>query len=390
MPSYTLKRFARMQTLKSIKPSALHVFLQPYGNYFAARGFDIELITEHMFPDYCKDLVSILGYPDADTPQRLIDALYHVDGMSTPSGMEVLLKEYGDAGYRFDDPEPTPVDIAVHAWIMDSSLFEKIYAKQQQFAWKRFRVHVPEDSVNIESMFNASGLTELENELNDWSETNKLGRHCKIFELPGIGERCFIIRRGQPYSRVSAITKGRSSSIVFQPETFDIVICNFKGNELHISARSKGIRDIYRRLIGRHLFANEDFFSTRPVYTLYPIASKGKEALYCNDIPGMVDVKVKKLEVKISGLDKSLVFKAPDVCSTPEFMQQLSADSNIKMAEFLIKFDDNCRPRCVEIIPPNVLRYRREGDMYPLGQLLKSRGFVIRENYGGMNNGRPV
>jgi len=377
-----------MQTLRSIAPSNLHAFLSPYSAYFNTRGFDLELISEHTFANNCKALISILGYPDSETPQGLIDALYHVNTMATQAGMDILVEEFGNAGHIFDDPESTPADIAVLAWITNKELFEKVFAKQHELSWRIFRVYSPEGNSSIESAYYADGLSALETALNDWSEMNRLGRHCKVFQIPSHGERCYIVRRGQPYSRVSAITKGRSSSIVFQPETFDIVICDFIQDQLHVSAATKATRDTYRKLFSEHMFGDEHFFSNKPVYTLGPIASKGKESLYCDDIPGLVDVKLRQVEMSIGGGSKlSTIWKGTDVYLNTDFIRNVSSDSNISMASIAIKFEDGNRPRSAEVRPPNILRYRRDGDVRLIGHLLRSRGFVIKENHGGLLNG---
>lgn len=47
-------------------------------------------------------------------------------------------------------------------------------------------------------------------------------------------EHYYIIRRSQPYTRVSAIDGGKSSSIVFQPEAFDIVAYDVRMQQLRI------------------------------------------------------------------------------------------------------------------------------------------------------------
>ena len=373
MATYDLKKFARVHILKSIKPAHLAAFFEQYRDYFAGRGFDLSRIGSDMSAEDFTSMLSVLMNPDNDTPQRLIDALYHINEMATSEGMETLITEYGKAGYVFDDPDPTPADVAVCAWTMNSRLFETVYAKLTRLKPRVYRFYQGASNGSSEPL-GEDAVAALENDLNDWSEKNKLGRYCKVFPILGDGDHCYIVRRGKPHARVSTITKGESSCAFFQPETFDAVAYDVETGQLRVAAGTRGTLELYRTAFGKHMFGSEGHFPDARLYDLQSLLAKGRECLFCDDIPGMVDVKLRKIQLSLGGgYDGSIIWEASDVYEIPEFITKTAPDAEVVMAAFAIKFAGCTRARTSEVKPPNSLKYRRDGDGRIMERWLRAR-----------------
>lgn len=378
MASYSLKRFARIQIIKAITPRNLRMFLSPYAEYLRRRGFEIGQIGDDLTDSDARGLLSVLVHPDPGIPQSLVEALYHVDEMATSSGMELIVSEFRQAGHVVRCIPPTPADIAVVAWITDSSLFEQVCAKQHHRSARTFRLHAGRPVDGIVKPLDERGIAAYEHDLNDWSDALLLGRHCKVFPFIDEHEHCYIIRRGQPYARFTAIDGGRSSSVVFQPETFDIVAYDLRMRQLRISSNSMGTRDIYRRLAGLHLFGDENHFSDRPLFSLLPLARKGKDALVCDDVPGLLEVKLRKIQIADGTAHRNTVtWEGADVYKNPEFIQRCSQDARISRVLLGFLLAGATRARSFELRPPNVIMLPRDEDIVPIGQFLKFRGFII-------------
>lgn len=379
MATYDLKRFARVYILKSVKPAHLAEFFEPYREYFASRRFDLSKIGSNMSTEDFNDMLGVLINPDTDTPQRLIDALYHVDEMATSEGMETLIAEYGKAGYVFDDPDPTPADVAVCAWTMNSRLFESTYAKLSRLKPRAYRYYQGASNGHSEPL-GEQALLALENDLNDWSEKNKLGRYCRVFPFIGSGDHCYIVRRGKPHARVSTINKGESSCAFFQPETFDAVAYDLETGQLRVAAgNAKGAAKLYRTAFGKHMFGSEDHFVEASIYDLQSLLNKGRECLLCDDIPGMVGVKLCKIQVSLGGgHDGSTTWEASDIYEIPEFSEKIAPDAEVVMASFAVKFAGSTRARTSEVRPPCSLKCGRDGDGRILGNWLRARGLAGR------------
>lgn len=377
MATYDLKRFARAHILKAIAPKNLVSFFQPYGDYFEQRGFDMSLIREEMKSEDFNVLLRVLINPDLDTPQRLIDALYHVNEMATQEGMEILLAAYEEAGYSFDDPDPTPADLAVQAWMMNGRLFETTCANQYKLKPRAYRVYQSADGDGGSTPTGGEVLAAFESDLNDWFERRKRGRHCKVFPFPGDRDCCYIIRHGEPYARVSTINKGESSCVFFQPEKFDTLIYDLATGRLRIGASSKPTRELYRSAFGMHFFGDGDYFPESQLFTLQPLITSGRESLYCNDIPGLQHITLKRVQVRLDGgYGLRVTYDSADVFDDPRFLRATPSDAVVVEATLSVKFAGEGRARSTEIRTPNIIECRRDGDEVILDRWLRERGFI--------------
>jgi len=378
MATYDLKKFARVHILKSIKPTRLAAFFGQHHDYFATRDFDLSKINSEMSDEDFTSMLSVLMNPDNETPQSLIDALYHVNEMATAEGMETLIAEYGKAGYVFDDPDPTPADIAVCAWTMNSRLFETIYAKLARLKPRTYRFYQGMSNGHSHPL-EEDRIAALEEDLNDWSERNKLGRHCKVFPILSDNDHCYIVRRGKPHARVSTIARGESSCAFFQPETFDAVAYDTTTGQLRVAAGTKGALDLYRTAFGKHIFGSEDHFSDTRLYDLQQLLTRGRECLVCDDIPGMHDVKLRKLQVSMGGNGGSITWESSDLFDIPDLLKQIAPDADVLAASFAVKFAGCTRARTSEVKPPNSIKYRRDGDGRLLEMWLRERMPVTKK-----------
>jgi hypothetical protein len=135
--TFNLRRFCRHDALSCIEPTHLLRLLEPYKDYFAGRGF--------VLPDLScpridlQRLLGILVTPDADTPPRLMDALYYIHAMSTGEGMDLLLPEVDVTGCQ---PsllgEYHAADIAVKAWLDNPEMVQRKHAELHMRDFRAF------------------------------------------------------------------------------------------------------------------------------------------------------------------------------------------------------------------------------------------------------------
>lgn len=115
MPTFRLRHFAAPEALKAMAPSRLIALLSGFSDYLSAREFTLPANGADI--DY-ESLNRILMTPDDSVPPSMVDALYFVDEMAHPEGMDRILDE---AALREIDLQleenPTPADVAVAAWL---------------------------------------------------------------------------------------------------------------------------------------------------------------------------------------------------------------------------------------------------------------------------------
>lgn len=381
MSNYALKRFANVDVLRSVSPKHLVPFLQSHADYLTARQIEIPE-SEEMFDDFdYGSLVEVLLTPTGDTPPNMIDSLYYVNEMATEAGMDAILRELAQNGRFIDEVDSTPVDIAVQAWMIDSRLVERAYARQFVHKPKTFLHFYADASSGRFSEPADETLRMMESDLDDWFEKHKRGRNSRVFMFPRGEDFCFLIRHGEPFTRVPRIHEGESSSLFFQPEKHDVVVYKPGTGELRINNTTKGVRDLYRQTIGKHVFGNPEHFPDCGRYTLEPLRTDGARSLVHTGIQGIVDIKLTEIQFDMGGAYNTIrTIKADDVFAMLQLCgEAMPEDVAILKASFRIWFSDSKRPRTVVIKPSNVAQYLRDGDGDLIEQWLRSCKFIMDE-----------
>ncbi len=382
MGNYVLRRFGSADILRSVAHGSLIEFLTPYSDYLAARGLEVtEGGTDADSFDF-ETLAVILAAPSEETPPKLIDALFYINEMATESGMESLLLELASQGTIINQPDPTPADVALRAWLLDPELVERCHGRQYVHKLRAFLTFYPDANPSeTPKAANAFCLPAIEADLDDWFEKNKMGRHSKVFLLEGRRDLCFLIRRGEPFTRVPSILNGESSSQFFQPERHDVVIYKPETGELRVNAKTKGIRALYRQVIGKHLFGDAEYFPDNGRYTLTPLRTEGPLSLTCRDIPGITGIRLKEIQFDIGGaFNRTITIRSDDVFADLQSDPDLFPErGRISRASFGVRFMDSKRERTVVIKPDNTAKYSRDGDGDLIEQWMRARKFILED-----------
>ena len=378
MGTYNLRRFSEPEGLKAIDKKNLLNLLKPYKPSLTKQGFSFPSKGDNSDLDYEK-LIRVFMSPD-DIEKELINALYHIHEMATPDDMDVLLAEAERKSIQLEGAEPTPADIAVQMWLKDKDLLERKHAEQYLVNPRSFEYFQTKASpIPQFKQPSTQVLTALEKALDDWFEAKKRGRDSKIFVYQKEDGVWILVRHAEPYKREGSIEKGKSSSVFYRPEKYDVLVYDPSIGELRVNARSQAEKNLYRKQFGLHLFGNEEFFPGSTKYSLDPLRDAGKASLACTDIEGMEWVKLKEVRFRWSGAPGIIeIQKADDVFAAIESRKySMPAKAQIYRASFLVQFTDSKTPRTVTIRPSNIADYTRDDDSVIVEDWLIKRGFII-------------
>jgi len=368
--------------LKAITRAHLLQLLSPYRDYFTGRGVVLPSPEDADSLDY-EGLVRVFMAPDIDTPPPLAEALYMINEMATPEGMDELLVEAEQRGVTLDEGQDhTPGDVAVQVWLRDRDLLERKHAEQFLVRPRSFEYF--QTKVSPVPRFHMPGgeaLAALESHLDDWFEGKKRGRGCRVFPYQKEDGVWFLVRHGEPFKREGAIEAGQSSSVFYRPEKHDVLVYTPAIGELRMNARSKGEKQLYCETFGFHLFGDENFFPGAGKYTLEPLRTDGEASLVCTDVEGMDWVKLKEVRFLWGGAETEIeIRKANDIFAALATGQRtMPAKPRIIRASFQVKFSDSRTPRMVTIRPSNIAEYTRDDDSAVVEEWLSRRGFIQLE-----------
>jgi hypothetical protein len=384
LATFKLTQFSHPEILKQVAPKRLLKLLSPHAKFLASRGLPLPTKTGPIVLD-CEILATILMSPDAVDmlPKPLIEALYFIDEMATPQGMDSLLQEAKRQDLKLDDGEDhSPADVAVQVWLIDRDVLERKHAERHLTRPRSFEYYQADgDEVPAFAVPTDAALRALEQDLDDGFEKKKRGRGARVFAFPSDNEIWFLIRHGDPYKREGSIESGKPSSVFYRPEKFDVVVYQRAVGEIRIHAGSPWEREMYRRQFGKHLFGDDNFFPGDRKYTLAPLRESGADCLKCFDVEGIEWVKLIEVQYFWGGEHGEI-----EICKTTDIFAALEAHGRtipekprIILAKLQVKFSDSKTPRAVKIRPGNIAEYTRDGDSVLVEEWLTRRGFIAKE-----------
>ena len=380
MATFALRRFSCPETLKAIAPARLLAFLKPYRRFFLSRGLALPQPRSEGELDY-KDLAKVFMAPDAKTPKELIDALYFVDEMATPEGMDALLVEAEKHKLKLAcGSDHSPADIAVQIWLRNKDILERKHAEHYLAKVRSFESYQMDRSKKATfKPPSAKQLDALANDLDGWFEGKKRGRGAKVFMCERADGIWFLVRHGEPFKREESLEGIDASSVCYRPLKYDVLVYAPQIRELRINARSKGEKQLYREKFGKHLFGHEDIFPGTEKYTLKPLRDMGEDSLSLADIEGIDWIRLLEVQFFFGGNPWEVVTrKSEDIFALFTSRKKPFPDGGrIIRATFKVKFSDAKTPRSVVIKPSNIAQFTRDDDSVLVEQWLEARGFII-------------
>jgi len=358
-----------VEVLKEARPGWLKKLFEPHETFFKSRGVVFDGSSDF---DYEK-LAAVLAAPDDEMDDKLIEALFFIHEMSKPEDMDRILEENGKRPVgeqiSFDFLSgPTPMEVAIQAWLSDHEFLEEKHAEQNLAARRSF-----------ESFPSFASGSLARNDVDDWLAKMKRERNCRIYSLKNPDGIWFMIRHGLPFRRERSIKKGKSGAVYFQPEHFDVVVYDQASGDLRVNAENAKAVELYRRSFGLHLFGNEDHFKKADKYTLDPLFDMGEESLACSDIPGLEKITLREVTYSYGGAQHEVtVRKADDLFAAYKARdEELPKRGRHISARFDVKYADVKATRSFTIRLPRGTKFTRDEDGLLLYNWMLKQKFIV-------------
>ena len=389
MSVYHLKRLSRPDTLRLINPKLLLRLLRPYRGFFAGQGMEFSAGQAGAKLDLQR-LGDILADPEPSPPRQLADALYYINELSTPEGMDALLPVVQDKRQlSFLTGLESPADVAVRAWIKDPAIVQRKHAEIFAAKPRRFEYYqsytdppppVPELTAQL--------LGKIEKYLDDAYTAKGRGRGARITPFQYDQDHLFIVRHGDPNRREGALEGEKETSVFYRPLKFDVVGYSALSGTLRVNARTKWENSLYRNAFGRFLFGAIDHFPQERLYTLEPLRQEG--CLACADAAPIKVVNVTELQLRWPGAyGECQTHRAPDVLAAIRHRKaEIPFNAHIESASFAVFVFGQDNPMRVTLVPPNIARFTHDGETQLIEHWLSLRGFMLRKV--GKTNGEQA
>ena len=387
--NYKPKRFANIGLLKKMGFPLLLRLLEPYRIYLEGNPDFIWATTPDQFR--FDALAETMLNLDMTIPKNLLESLYYIETMADNDYFDELHAAAQKRGFVPLNVDPTAVDLALWLRLEHPEVVEQlhadIYRNASKQRAKRFESYFPQHGI-VKPMLrpDKDTLVKMQNDLDEWSRTQRRGIGMRVFTTYDEQAVWFMIRHGQPMKRENTVeANGEDGLVFYRPEKFDILIYYPEDGELAIGVRTKSARIAYSRIIGKYLFDDPYYFNVAGCmkYTLDPIFENGMASLSCRDIPDIQQILLQELCIEYPNrLLRSETLKGENVMAelTAARRDIIQKKRGIPvMAKFNMTFADG-RERMITITPPNTANYDHETDHDVVHQWLIARGFIMNDH----------
>lgn len=385
LSTVNLRRFSEPDVLREFAPRTLVALLDEHRGFLAGKDVALPPVGEEAEPDY-EALARVFASPD-DIPPGLVERFHLVKQMGHPEQMDRILDAVAKRQLELTlSPESSPVDVAAELLLRHEGLFQELHAERAVARYRAFTYFVARRKrVGWRPPESVAGV---EARLNSWYEAHHRGRSAKLFWRQHGEEFWFYVRHAEPIKREGSVdVRDQSSrSQIYRPERHDVAVYDATAGELRVHADSDAETDLFRLVFGLELFKDGSYFpACQHKYSLDVLRRRGRAALACAGIDGLLAITLREVEIVGRGEMASRErISAPDVFSL--FEQRgtpIPPEAEIRMARFAVMFRDARKPRSFTIRPSNHAWFSRDDDAVPLQAWLKRQEFVVGERTEG-------
>lgn len=391
MTNTRLPRLSRPGVLESIAPHRLASLLQPHSTFFEGKGVSIDASG----PIDCQAAIRAVMEADRDTPAELLEAICLIDELANEPTVDLLLSRVTAAELGLEtNGQHSAADILVAAWLNHR---EQLVQTQAQTRFKRARSFDYFQSIQSKppkfTMPSDATICLLEQDIDSWFVERYRGRGTKVEIFENGFEVKISILHGSLFRRQPVVNAGVFGIQSFWPVQSDAAVYNRAFGELRINAKSLKEKALYCRLLGKHLFGDENCFPTGIKYTLGPLREHGFAALVSDDVEDVSNVRM--VELCLGDPDERYgvitIRKGHDLFLwAQERSKDIQIERRLISATFKVSLVGRKADLAVTIRPPNVAIYNRGPAAAIIEELLTQRGFIIAGQSGRRARHEPA
>ena len=391
MPAFQPNRFVSPAVLKAVSRENLCRLLEPFRAYLTEHGYTLPKSSASAELDHEKLTRALLAAGE-DIPPALAEALFFIDSVALDENLDVLMDDARRIPGIKLRPDVTTADLALELWLADKSILFRRYSEQNLVTKRSYESFVSSSFPCPSIKLSDKNLRAMEDEMNEWFSKRKRGRGSRIMTCQKGSAIWFLIRHGEVFTRQGCLEGDDSTSVFFRPEKHDVVVFDQSYGEIRVNAVGVRVKELYRRVFGKHFFGSDQFFQPRAKYTLEPLRAADEAALVCSDVAGMESVTLEEVrwdwQDEYGGEDR--LKNANVFAALKKRALALPDKPRLVRATFRVKFTATKVGRAVVICDGNQSQYARDADCTQVEEWLAKRGFIVKRKVTANEAGLPA
>lgn len=378
----TVKHIVRLSLLERVAPELLLRFLRPFGTYLADRGIALEGCKPNL--EWVGRLHAVLTAVDPAMPGRLQQALLDVADLASEQGHEAALHLAGERqlGLFQGRASGSPEDLAFRLYLEHGDLFAATHTRVKSQEAQRFVDFFPRREAPAKGLSTEVQRVLFVEQLRQWFSGRNRTAFIDVRVSEAEGEVTWLIVHGRPPRNLSVITsEATRDRLSFVPDKQDTVHLEIATGRLSVNAQFPAERDFYRQAIGRVYFGADEHFEAHPVLDCTVLLDAPEEALSPDGLDELEGVELRELTLEaVAAPFDTMTWKAENLNGVlaKELPQLLGRERRVTGAVLLLRVRGERRPKSVELVPPNKLKYDRRTHDGLVREYLFAKGFMRR------------
>lgn len=378
MTAVRISRLSRPGVLESINPERLFALLHPYADFFANRSVPIEAPGSID----CQAVIREIAKADRETPADLLDAISLIDELANTVSVDLLLDRVPAQTLGITPfGKHSSADIVTAAWLSNPEKLVQTHALSRIKRVRSYDYFQASQTTTPKFVSPAKEtIQQLEHDIDSWHVERLRAQGTRVEVFENADEVEFSIMHGSLFRRQRIVENGRFGFHSFWPVQSASAIYNREFGELRINAKSSKEKALYCRLLGKHIFGNENLFPTGIKYTLDPLRELEIGALAPGGIEGISDVRM--IELWLGEPDDrygvTTIRKGEDLLDWAHAKKKnIRRERRLISATFKMELEGRKGELAITIRPPNVAIYSRGRVASTIEAWLTQRGFII-------------
>lgn len=378
MTTVRISRLSRPGVLESIAPERLFALLHPYADFFANRSVPIEAPGSID----CQAVIREIAKADRETPADLLDAISLIDELATTVAVELLLDRVPAQTLGITPGgKHSSADIVTAAWLTNREKLVQTHALSRIKRVRSYDYFQASQTTAPKFVTPAEEtLQQLERDIDSWHVERFRAQGTKVEVFENAEEVEFSIMHGSLFRRQTVVENGRFGFQSFWPVQSASAIYHREFGEMRVNAKTAREKALYCRLLGKHMFGNENMFPTGVKYTLDPLREFEFAALAPGGIEGISDVRM--IELWLGDPEDRYgvitIRKGDDLLNWAQARKKnIWLERRLISATFKMELLRPKRELAITVRPPNVAIYSRGPVAAIIEAWLTERGFII-------------
>ena len=372
-----------------MSPELLVRFLRPFQGYLAARGIALDGVVHDLA--WVGRLHTVLTAVDPQMPGPLQQALLDVADLASEQGHEIAVGLAGKPQLGLFEARPavSPEDLAFRLFLDNAEVFAATQARVKSQEAQRFVDFMARFEGAPAGLSSEARRVLLVEQLRQWFRARNRGGFIEVRVSEAPGEVTWLVVHGSPPRSLSVITsESTRDRLSIVPDKQDTILFDRTTGRLSVCAQFPAERDFYRQAIGRVYFDDDEHFEAQPVLDCTVLLDAPEEALSPDGLDELEGVELRELTLEaVAAPFDTMTWRAENLNGVlaHELPRILVRTRRVAGAVLLLKVRGERRPKSVELVPPNKLKYDRRTHDGLVREYLFMKGFLRRADRAALN-----